>query len=578
MARPFPRPTLLLASCLLAGCSTLPGKGDVVAIGAVQGAAAQSPRVDQAVTVEGVVSRVLDTGWFVQDAGDGDDATSDALFVADADNASGVRAGERVRVRGTVAEQAGKAGSRTALTQPQVRRLGEGALPLLALTQTPADWERLEGMRVRIATLTLADTGRLHDGRALASFDGRLWQPGERADPGSDAAAAISADNARRALWLDADGEVTRWPAGIERARTGSLIEGATGVVDADDKAGYRLLLESPPALQAASRPQPPQVPGDVRIAALNLENLFNGDGQGGGFPTLRGARNADELSRQLAKHVATLRALDADVVALMELENDGYGPHSSLAALVDALNADGADWRAVGACPEPCRRVDARKGPGDNAIRVGLIYRATRVRPQGQPATLESGPFGPHSRVPLAQAFVPLRAGRVDGAAFVVVANHLKSKGCTDAQGLDRDQRDGASCWNATRTDSVRRLDAWLKTDPTRSRSGLTLVVGDMNAYAREEPLRTFAAAGWRDAFAVTGAQSPYSYVYDGRIGRLDHALLSPALAQRLRGASEWHSNADEPESSGYRDGGDGPWRSSDHDPMLLGFDLRGR
>ena len=69
---------------------------------------------------------------------------------------------------------------------------------------------------------------------------------------------------------------------------------------------------------------------------------------------------------------------------------------------------------------------------------------------------------------------------------------------------------------------------------------------------------------------------EQPYSYLYGGMLGRLDHALLSPALAKRLRGASEWHSNADEGDGEGYA-GSDtvGPWRSSDHDPMLLGFDL---
>ena len=69
---------------------------------------------------------------------------------------------------------------------------------------------------------------------------------------------------------------------------------------------------------------------------------------------------------------------------------------------------------------------------------------------------------------------------------------------------------------------------------------------------------------------------QQPYSYMHEGRAGRLDHALLSPALAKSLRGAAEWHSNADEPRSLGYAQGNaPGPWRSSDHDPMLLGFDL---
>ena len=100
--------------------------------------------------------------------------------------------------------------------------------------------------------------------------------------------------------------------------------------------------------------------------------------------------------------------------------------------------------------------------------------------------------------------------------------------------------------------------------------------MVGDFNAYAMEDPVRTLRDAGWADAFSVAGVKRPYSYVYNGQSGRLDHALLSPALAKRLKGAAEWHSNADEPDGEGYA-GKDvtGPWRSSDHDPMLLGFDL---
>jgi hypothetical protein len=307
-------------------------------------------------------------------------------------------------------------------------------------------------------------------------------------------------------------------------------------------------------------------VAGDLRVASFNLENLFNGDGKGGGFPTPRGARNAVEFETQLAKLVVALRALDPHIVALMELENDGYGPQSSLATLVGALNhAEDGEWRFVDACRARCRR-DGR-GPGDDAIRVGLIYRADKVRPIGRPATLEDGPFGPRSRVPLAQAFVPLAGG----TPLVVVANHFKSKGCKDAEGADRDN--GAGCWNAARADSARRLDDWLKDDPTRSDSDLVLIVGDLNAYAQEEPLRLLAGRGWRDAFFVAGVDAPYSYMYEGEAGRLDHALLSPALADRLRGAAEWHSNADEPRAAGYREGGRGPWRSSDHDPLLLGF-----
>ena len=115
----------------------------------------------------------------------------------------------------------------------------------------------------------------------------------------------------------------------------------------------------------------------------------------------------------------------------------------------------------------------------------------------------------------------------RGNGPAFVVVANHLKSKGCSEAEGADRDQGDGQGCWNALRVDSAKRLDAWLKKDPTGHGSALKLMVGDFNAYAMEDPVRALRDAGWADAFTVAGAKRPYSYVYNGQSGRLDHALL---------------------------------------------------
>ncbi|MDQ3617509.1 MAG: ExeM/NucH family extracellular endonuclease [Pseudomonadota bacterium] len=594
-----PSPWLLLLVFLLTACGD-PAAGTatrplgVIAIGEVQGDAARSPLLGQTVTVEGMVTADFrgDSGLggvFLQDDGDGNPLTSDALFVpAAADvvvDQTALRRGQQVRVHGRVVElDTGRGAMLTALEPLRVEPLGAGTLTPTVLHTPPADWERLEGMWLRIdAPLTVARTDAIErHGEVLVSFDGRLWQPGERAAPGSDAARAVAADNARRRLLLDdaRSGDdrplAEVWPVSILQLRSGSRLGAVEGILD-ERHGSHRLQLTASPQLHAQPRPPVPSVAGDLRVAAFNLENLFNGDGRGGGFPTERGARSADELALQLAKLVATIRALDPDIAALMELENDGYGPQSSIAGLVAALNAapgeaeDGARiWRFV----------DAGRGPGVDAIRVGLIYRGDRVRPRGKPAVLEGGPFGNRSRVPLAQAFVPIEKGRDTGPALVVVANHFKSKGCNEAEGADRDQGDGAACWNAVRTDSARRLDAWLATDPTRAGSGLSVILGDLNAYTHEDPIQTLLRAGWRDAFAVAGIEAPYSYNHDGELGRLDHALLSPVLARRLRGAALWHSNADEPRSVGYRQSAAAaatPWRSSDHDPLLLGFSLRG-
>ncbi|MBD9470676.1 ExeM/NucH family extracellular endonuclease [Pseudoxanthomonas sp. PXM01] len=563
----------LLASLALPACAATP-KERVIPIGQVQGEGKRSALDGQTVTIEGVVTGAFLEGlggFFVQDAGDGSPKTSDALFVALDEGATppALSAGDRVRVRGIVGERkAGGDDTLTALHAPVIQPRGKGEVAPTILASQPDDWERYEGMLVRIDTpLTLSGTHTLERfGELITSFGGRLWQTSELATPGSAEAKQLAADNARRTLLLD-DGSTQRDPSTVwyvkdgQPLRTGTVLTGVQGIVE-PRMGGWRLQLTAAPTIAAPERPAAPQVAGDVRVAAFNLENLFNGDGKGGGFPTERGAKTPEQLKSQMAKLVATIRGLNPDIAALMELENDGYGADSSLAQLVAALNTNGGTWRFV----------DAKRGPGPDTIRVGIIYRSDKVKPTGKPATLEEGPFGERSRSPLAQAFV-----RGNGKPFVVVANHLKSKGCSEATGLDTDQKDGAGCWNALRLDSSKRLDAWLKTDPTRTRSDRVVMLGDFNAYAMEDPVRWLRDdAGWIDAFKQAGVEQPYSYVYNGLTGRLDHALLTPSLAKQLRGAAEWHINADEQDAQGYADGDASvPFRSSDHDPLLLGFDL---
>jgi len=580
MIRPF------CIALLLALVTAIAHAAPPLPIGEIQGTGAASTQLGREVTVEGVVTADFSRGlggWFIQDTGDGDPASSDALFVLSGKRRPPVPAvGSRVRVRGEVIEHGQHQGrTLTALRPAKVEVLGAGTLPEpVRLTAPPEDWEALEGMLLRIeAPLTISGQ---HDllprGVLIASFDGRLYTPSERALPG-EPARQYAAANARRRLLLDdasaavckqACGPAWYLPAGAPFPRSGSTVTGATGILD-QRWGEYRLQLTAPLALNPAPRPPVPEVAGDVRLAVFNLENLFNGDGLGGGFPAARGARTEAEFDLQLARLVATLSALNPDIAAVMELEHDGDGPASSIAQLTQALNlADGGadDWRFV--------ETGYGEGRISTAIRVGLLYRSTRVQPLGAPALLHGGPFAHHSRVPLAQAF---RAG--DGPAFVIVANHLKSKSCRAAKDTDQDHGDGQGCWNQVRVESAARLRDWLRTDPTGNGSELLAIVGDFNAYSHEDPVQTLRKAGWQDAFAAAGTEAgSYSYVFDGQSGRLDHALITPALARRVAGAAVWHSNADEPDALGVHGlhGRDsrGPWRSSDHDPLLIGLWLQ--
>lgn len=567
---------LLGFAALLAGCAAAPETA-TLSIGAVQGRNAVSPLLGQTVAIEGVVTSDFDRslgGFFVQSASgadDGDPATAEGLFVQPPAGRPAPISGQRLWVLGRVRELGEAGASLTALEAVEIQDRGNAVVPELVLTDVPADWEALEGMRVRIAaplTVTRNDELRRY-GSVGVSFGGRLFQPTEQVHPG-DAARAIAADNARRALVLD-DGSdrenpaTIGWLAGHDGPlRAGSEITGVDGVLD-QRHGRYRLQqIAAPERLSAATRPQPPAVAGKLRVAGMNLLNLFNGDGHGGGFPTARGARDAAGYRLQQAKLVAVIQALQPDIAALMEVENDGFGADSTLAQLLATLNATAggdADWRSV----------DAGSGPGSDAIRVAMIYRADRVSPVGAPATLTAGAFSHGNRPPLAQSF---RVG--SEPAFTVVVNHFKSKGgCQDATGDDRDSGDGQGCWNATRVAAAAQLAQWIGSDPTHIGNDRALIIGDLNSYAQEDPIATLTALGWRDALALAAAPSPYSFAWDGMAGRLDHALLSPALAPALRGAAEWHNNADEEPAQGYPQGDAGPWRASDHDPLLIGLDL---
>ncbi|WP_115541278.1 ExeM/NucH family extracellular endonuclease [Xanthomonas campestris] len=553
-------------------CRAAEGAPQRLTIADVQGEDTRSPFDGRLVEVEGIVTadtRVGLAGLFVQQPGT-EPRRSHGVFVTGAGDAQ-VAVGDRVRIVGTVREVG--AGGEASLTTLQATTLevlaSNQPVPVRMLSGPPANWEALEGEHVRLAAVTLNGSDRLaSNGELIAAFGGRLWQPSEVAAAGTPAFAQTETDNARRRVLLD-DARNGRTPKAVSylpaeaNLRVGSLLRQVDGIVDQRYDGQYRIQVLAPLTLPALPAPVAPQVGGDLRIASFNLENFFNGNGRGGGFPTKRGARTHEQFQAQLAKLVATIVPLQADVAALMELENDGNDGDTAVAQLVAALNAAGKDkdWRFV----------DSGSGPGDDAIRVGIVYRSTQVTPVGKPATLTGGPFDSHSRVPLAQAF---RSSR--GATFVVVANHFKSKGCGTASGADADQHDGQACWNATRTESAKRLHQWLQSDPTGAQTKLAVLLGDFNAYAMETPMRSLRASGWQDAFAVVGVKQPYSYVYDGMSGRLDHALLSPAMAKQLRGAAEWHINADAMDDAGYAKRNlPGPWRSSDHDPVLLGFAL---
>lgn len=563
---------------------------DATPIHAIQGAGRSSPLLGRDVVVDAVVVASFPGlpeglgGFFLQEEdgdGDGDPHTSEGLFVFDGDERWNVAAGDRVRVSGRVGEFFGLT-ELSAVREliPCPRRGPARAVPVRLPVSDVADWERWEGMRVRIEQ-PLVVTG--HHG--LASFGElelasgpRLWQPTHHFAPGGEAR-RVQEQDARRRILLD-DGSDAFEPAGtpyLDRAdgstlRLGDGMRGLEGVLEFAF-GRFRIHPVRRVRLEAgARRPAwPPEVGGTLRVIAWNVDNHFNGDGRGGGFPT-RGPRSEAELERQRAKLVATLVRLDPDVAVLVELENDGPGPDGSLAQLVDALNG------AVAGAPYAALDPGVPR-LGSQAIAVGLLYRPDRVRPLGDGAILDTR-VDPdfddrRNRPSLAQSF----ATRDTHERLTVVAAHLKSKGSTcDAAG-DPDLGDGQGDCNAVRTRAARALVAWLAGDPTGVGAAPVLVAGDLNAYPREDPVQTFLAGGYTDLIAAFAGPDAHSFVFDGAAGRLDHLLARRDLLPFVAGAGVWHTNADEPRALDYRqrDTSDryapDPFRASDHDPVLVGL-----
>ena len=620
----------------VAGAAVVPCEAPDTPIGAVQGTGA-SAAISGPVTVQGVVVGDFEgpsptlRGFYLQDAGDGDPASSDGIFVFNG-NANTVSLGQVVQVTGTAGEFQDQTQLSGALTIEQCGSTGDVPPTDLTLPVPPPAGgvpylELVEGMLVRFPqTLSVTEHFQLgRFGQIVMSAGGRLPQPTHVAAPGA-AATAVQEANSRNRIIVD-DPTQNQNPDPIlfggggnaltaaNTLRGGDTVDGLVGVMsytwagNAASGNAYRVrpvgdlgdvAPESDVPVFAATNPrpaEPPVVGGSLRFGSLNVLNYFltlddnqPRCGPVGAQQECRGAESATELTRQRDKLLAALAKMDADVLAVVELENTPGV--DALGDLVAGLNARVGEARYAA--------IDTGV-IGTDAIRVGLMYDQTAVAPVGPFALLTSA-VDPQfedqrNRPALAQTFVQTATG----ARFTAVANHFKSKGaselgdpgsvCLDADPAndlpDCDTGDGQSFFNATRTKAARALADWLAADPTASGDADVVILGDLNSYAKEDPIAVLRDAGYVDLVDRALGAEAYSFVFDGQWGYLDYALASPSLAAQVTGVGEYHVNADEPNVLDYNTNfknanqrsvlyAPDEFRVSDHDPVLAGADPR--
>ena len=571
-----------------------PQPGEKVSIADVQGTGDTSPLVGKTVTVEGVITADYRVGGYngvvIQTQGTGGETKtagkSDGVFVYLNGKTVPGKIGDLVSVNGAVSEYYGQTQITPAsASDVSVVTAGVGVPAPVALPTSVVgtDREQYENMLVAPAgDYLLASSHQLYNYGTLWLNPGELnVKSTELKRPGAEADAIAAANRADRIL-LD-DG----YSVGIGKAghtgdqpyftkdvvvRNGDAVDfGGKGFVLQYDHDDWRLQPVTPlnstsPASEKVTfktnnpRPSVPSVGGDVQIASFNVYNYFTTLSSEN--PDARGAKDAAQFAIQKSKIVAAINGTGAEIVSLMEIENGpklGEPLDTALADLVSGLNAAAGSevWAYV---PTPKALDDAAI---TDYITSAIIYKKAAVTPKGAAQTIIDETVWGNAREPIAQAF------DIDGRTVTVVANHLKSKSGTGTQPAD-----GQGFFNADRVAQAKSLLAFTEKLKTDSGSDDMLLIGDFNAYGHEDPIDVFTSQGWLDT-VPSKAKGQYTYSFDGELGSLDHVIASPSLAASVTGAGVWGINSPEWSDRGYAFGATEagtPFRSSDHDPILVG------
>ncbi|TCS42024.1 ExeM/NucH family extracellular endonuclease [Reinekea marinisedimentorum] len=606
---------------------------------------------------------ILSKGFFIQDAsGDDDETTSDGVYVYYSDTDElGLSIGDEVSVYGPIKEYY----TLTELAPVYVELTGNtGNIEPTALRILESDedfedtLERHEGMYVLLDEeadmhitrtfsfdyVTRENSGytEYRDNMVVAHGDWNI-NPNQNFGPGSEGAIAQSENNALNRLYVESmtEGESGAIPwystfqddtdldgSADEYLRVGAVVDGMTGFIGYD-YSEYRFYVEKELDLNSENfiyaygydRTEEPQLlDGDLRVATFNVLNYFNSAIGGNANPANdnRGADNTDDFNTQTAKIISAIIAIDADIVGLMEIENNGFDEYSAISVLVDALNQElEEDDQYSFVAPEGYDYI------GTDAITNAIIYRASTVSlddviviempEQHAPAvTSSTGTVEEDGDNYQRDALTPTFTHIDSGEQLTISVNHLKSNGSTcyddfDSSGELTDDDLQGNC------EALRVSGAYHLAEQLSDMDGYKLIIGDLNSYGNEDAIMLLtnqdnAAEGYEiDAAAYTYISGEdgevlhgedgavltesygylnlielfdagyYSYSYNDELGTLDYILGSADIEDIVIDAMHWNINAGESDlfeydySYGDVQTYEDAYRSSDHDPAIV-------
>ncbi|PWJ22149.1 endonuclease/exonuclease/phosphatase family protein [Jannaschia seohaensis] len=557
------------------------------------------------VLTSGIVTAVDSNGFYLQDAeGDGDIATSDAIFVFTG-GAPGVAIGDALDVEGTVSEfYPGGAGTGNLSTtqlggNPEITVLSSGnVLPAAVILgaegrPVPVDdidgdaftsfdpetdgidyWESLEGMLVTVPD-PVAVSGTNRFGEVFTVADGGAGATGlsERGTLN------ISPDDFNpEKIQID-------WDFGIDPVdvNVGASFADITGVVTYNFGNFEVAPLEQVTVVADSTlTPEVTQLAAgenQLTVASYNVLNLdpvveVQGNTAGGQ------SRNVDDdigdgrfaaIAEQIVGNLAT-----PDILGLQEIQDNTGGEiddgvvsasltFETLIAAIDLADDGEANGSSTYAYIDNTFIADQASGgqPGGN-IRTGFLYNTERVSlVEGSVQTISgqgAGEAFEGARLPLVASFA------FNGEEVTVVNNHFSSKGgSAPILGVEQDfaarQEDVTVNGSLDERQLQSEAVAGFVADALEADAEANLVVlGDFNEFEFVSPLIGLEAAGLTNLTNILPENERYTFEFQGNSQSLDHILVSDAL---LGGAQfeAVHVNAEFAET---------PGRASDHDPLL--------
>lgn len=535
----------------------------------IQGAGHISDFGGQGVRTEGVVTAVDTNGFWIQDVtGDGNDATSDGIFVFTSSQPT-VAVGDLVSVGGVVDEfRAGAATNLTIteITDPLVRKIGTGTVAPTILgqggRQAPTEvidndgfatydpeqdaidfYESLEGMLVVVP-----------DAQAVAESEGSsTW---------------VVADGGEGATGMSDRGGITIGagdmnPERIQVFVDSGVLPGVRSGYDMGDQLGdvtgvihyfggnYEVVATSieTPAGAGVPADDVSSLVGDathVTMAAYNLHNLNAGDS----------AAKFQALAQDI---IANLRS--PDIIGVEEIQDaDGEGKGSDMSGLpsvqklIDAIKAAGGPtYVYIEIAPEP----GTTGGADDANIRNGFLYNPERVDyVEGSVRLVDpdnSAFFG--SRKPLAADFV------FRGETITAIDVHSTSRLGSDP-GLFGERQPPFAEGEDQRIAQSTAIRDWVADLVDANPDRHVAVMGDFNGFQFEESLTLLEQGGlFTNLSWKLEAGDRYSYIFEGNSQQIDHMLVTSELYEN--GEFDLvHLNT-----------GKGGTQPSDHDPVLGRF-----